>query len=1587
MHKYDTASLEKQADLIANSINDNSPAHKDLFSWYCKAFIQDSDPHEVATFDTASLGKHIKNSLDFIQQRSFGKLRIRVYAEPEQKRTIIELVNDDMPFLVDSVSQFLADREIEILHFFHPVCRIKRDKDGNFVNFSDMEGKFDGLSESIMQIHISMVASAEVANELQEKLTEIMEDVRKSTGDWQVMMRRLDQIISDFTSTPVPVEQSHLTEVTGFLRWLGNNHFTFLGFREYRYDNNKVLKQVDDFGLGLFRDSEYYVLRQDDEYVDVVDELNHIGLNGNPVTILKSNRKTNVHRFAHMDQIFITIYEHGEAVGQYCFIGLFTSTAYSARLKNIPLLNQKANEIIQRSGFRHSGHDGKTLLHVLDTYPRDEFFQTELDELYEIVMGIVKLEMRPTTKLFCRYDRFGRFVSAMVYLPRERLNMDARRKIGEYLADAFNGRLSTFSLWFSESNHVRIKYIIAVPSSSFNERPDLTEMETEIKRITSNWRESVREAAYKTDLSVTAVSKYIDAFPASYYSSHSAEDAVRDIGFLEEVKSKGDIVSHIIPNPHKENEINFRLFSPTGAIPLSDCLPIFENLGLRVVSENPHNITTGHFSCFIHEFFAENTLSSELNIETVNGLLADAFSSIYHGRSENDNFNKLTLAASLPVRSVAVLRAFSLYLKQTGISYSQQLIAECLIKHTVVAVKLYEMFDLLHNPAHNLSPEERREKSADLKQDVLSELSKVTNLDEDIIIRRMMNAVRCVLRTNVFCEKDYFSFKFDCNRLRDLPLPKPFREIWVYSTRIEGVHLRFGKVARGGLRWSDRREDFRTEVLGLVKAQQVKNAVIVPVGAKGGFFAKQLPDMNVAGRDAWLTEGIESYKIFISALLDVTDNIISGEIVPPQNVIRHDEDDPYLVVAADKGTATFSDIANGLSLERNFWLGDAFASGGSVGYDHKKMGITAKGAWEAVKRHFREKGKDIQTQEFTVIGVGDMSGDVFGNGMLLSRKIRLLAAFDHRDIFIDPNPSDCEVSFNERERLFNLLRSSWQDYDKKLISKGGGIFSRALKSIELTDEIKLLTGLTEDSVTPQELIKALLKSRTDLLWFGGIGTYIKSSSERDAQVGDKANDAIRITGSEVKALVIGEGANLGVTQKGRVEFALAGGAINTDAVDNSAGVDCSDHEVNIKIALGQVLASGKLSQEERNELLASMTDEVSDLVLKTNYDQTLTLSVTQHGSVERLDLHVRFLAYLEKYADLNRDVENLPDELTIRAGRNGHKGLTRPELCVVMAYAKLYLYKKILESNLPDEEFLGNIVRNYMPTPLANYQDALDNHPLKREIITTVITNRAINEGGVSFAFRLCERLNVGADIAIRAYLVAREIMGLDELLAYLKSLDNKIPTSLQTHFYEILRRALFDQTRRILIENRNEFDMQSMAEKYKGSFQMLLEKTEKSLAVECTSERFAEFYAPMLHENIPQEIVKKICAFYFFKNGFDIIELAKISQKDIFSMSQLYLTIVGMLGLDELRRKATEIPLADIYDQKALSEIIAQMDHSVFDIVLLVAQSGKTAEEWFETHKEMAQKYFDVLYDAASVSTLGLSRLSIIASSLRLMI
>ncbi|HKY95842.1 MAG TPA: NAD-glutamate dehydrogenase, partial [Kiloniellales bacterium] len=1188
----------------------------------------------------------------YAEQRKPGKAKIRIYNPTTQRdgwdspHSVVEIVNDDMSFLVDSVTAELQRQELEVRLVIHPIFASKRDAAGRLKDIAPPGDRYDGaIAESIMQIWVAEVPEDRHGKVIEE-LASVLQDVRLAVTDWRHMRQRCRDLIDELEQKPPPLAKAEVREALAFLEWLEGENFTFLGYREYSFSGRggkAVSRILPDSGLGILRDEDRSVFDGLRSLGTLPPDVQDFVRRPELLRITKANRRSTVHRPVLMDTIAVKSFNaRGEVVGERLMIGLFTSVAYSMSPREIPILRQKAQATLERAGFSPASHDGKALIHILETYPRDELFQITEDDLYRTAIGILHLQERKRVALFVRHDPFERFISAFVYVPRDRFDTKLRLRLQRYIAKAYGGEVSVFNVQMSDAALARLHVTVETKPGQVP-KVDVERLEQKLADAARSWGDQLEQAltAARGEMRGLGMAKrFAGAFAAAYKEQFTASDAVDDIARVERVMAGAPLAMQLYqPDASSELQVGFKLYVPKQPIALSDILPVLENMGLKVVSEVPYPIRLPKegLDFWLHDFGMQFRQAQELSLDAIREDFHEVFARIWSGRMENDGLNRLVLRAGLGARQIIVLRAYARYLRQAKAPFTQETIEQTLANNPAITCVLVRLFEARFDPARGKG---REETEAELVAEAKHLLEGVANLDEDRVFRRYLNLIRSSLRTNFYQpadgrgpeqpgeEKAHLSIKLDSKAIDELPLPRPYREIFIYSARVEGVHLRFGPVARGGLRWSDRRDDFRTEILGLVKAQNVKNAVIVPVGSKGGFVLKHAPPPT-APREVIQAEGVACYKTFLRGLLDLTDNRVGKKIEPPKHVVRHDGDDPYLVVAADKGTATFSDIANGVSADYGFWLGDAFASGGSAGYDHKAMGITAKGAWESVKRHFRELGKDIQAQDFTVAGVGDMSGDVFGNGMLLSPHIKLLAAFDHRHVFVDPDP-DPAASLAERRRLFQLPRSSWADYDPALISKGGGVFDRKLKAIKTTPEIRRALGMSEESLTPSELIRHVLLAPVELLWFGGIGTYVKASEESQGDVGDRANDAVRINGRDVRARVVGEGANLGVTQLGRVEFSLAGGRCNTDSIDNSAGVDCSDHEVNIKILLGEVERSGKLSRPQRDELLREMTDEVAALVLTDNYLQTQAISVTEKLGGHLLDRHARFMRSLEK---------------------------------------------------------------------------------------------------------------------------------------------------------------------------------------------------------------------------------------------------------------------------------------------------------------------------------------------------------------------
>jgi glutamate dehydrogenase len=1380
--------------------------------------------------------------LELARQRLPGELKLRVGDPGDDHRTVVEIVVDDMPFLVDSVTGALTARNLDVHLLVHPMVVVHRTPLGALTGVAaevepDDAGRGD-LVESWIHIEVDPVRDPRARAELEGALQRVLTDVREAVEDWPKMRAAALAIADELASarelgrgsgrsghpepaTPqaaLPVPEKDITDSVALLRWLADDHFTFLGYREYRLEaadpDSGELRLVATLGSGLG------ILRSDQTAPRVLSSMSPEAyanaLEKRLLIITKANSRSTVHRNAYLDYVGLKTFDaDGNVAGERRFVGLFASSAYRSSVRDLPVVRRKVAEVIERSGLSARSHSGKDLMEILETYPRDELFQIATDDLYHAAIGVLRMAGRRQLRVFLRRDKYGRFISCLVYLPRDRFNTANRLRMQDILLRELNGIGADYTTRVTESVLARVHFIVRTDPANPPGAVEADTLAEELADATRLWDDDFALALERKlgdEQAKVLYQRYVDAFPEVYKDQHTPYEALKDLAKLELLEEPGQLEMHLFRKrgaPDEEPDdvgpgVRFKVYRYGTPMTLSAVLPVLHSLGVGVTDEHPYEIVRKDATVYLYDFGLDLPADARDPAE-VRGHVENAFSATWRGEAEVDDFNALVLRAGLTWRQVVVLRAYAKYLRQVGTVFSQEYLQATFCAYPGIAALLVAMFDTRLDPALPVSGSDRAVQAKELVTAIERQLDQVDSLDQDRIFRSYLALIQATVRTSFFQRgddsrpKSYVAFKLAPRSVPDLPEPRPHHEIFVYSPRFEGVHLRFGPVARGGIRWSDRREDFRTEILGLVKAQSVKNAVIVPAGAKGGFVLKQAP--SPADREARQLEAVACYRQFISALLDVTDNLVDGRAVPPPGVVRHDDDDPYLVVAADKGTATFSDIANEISRENRFWLGDAFASGGSAGYDHKKMGITARGGWESVKRHFRELDVDIDRQDFTVVGIGDMSGDVFGNGMLQSRRIRLVAAFDHRHVLLDPDP-DPELSYAQRERLFWLPRSSWDDYDRSVISDGGGVYPRAAKSVPVTPQVRSALRLPDGTtaVTPAELIRAILLAPVDLLWNGGIGTYVKASSQSHTEVGDKANDPVRVDGGRLRCRVVGEGGNLGFTQPARIEYALAGGRINTDFIDNSAGVDCSDREVNIKI----LLAGAGLVGPERDALLAEMTDQVASMVLRNNYDQARALAIARVQAVPLLPVHRRMLTELERSGALDRDLEALPTEAQLaQRAAAGEGGLTTPEFAVLLAYVKNVLKEQIIASDLPDDPWTDQVLAGYFPGGLAQrFPGAISGHRLRREMVAMVLVNEVVNRGGTSFVFRAVEETGASAADVLRAYVVVREVFGLRDLWAAVEGLDGRVPIAAQTRI-QLGTRRLLDRAVRWLLQNR----------------------------------------------------------------------------------------------------------------------------------------------------------------------------------------
>jgi glutamate dehydrogenase len=1581
--------------LIAAAVAVLAARKPDIPADFLDALFSHAVPEDLARYQAHELALVAADAWSFLAQRKAGAAKIRIEASAGRRDvSVLEIVNDDMPFLVDSVLAELNERGLDIRLVVHPVITVERNTLGALTAFNGLRAG-GGARESFIHIHIEGMEDAARRSEVVQALEHVLADVRVSVQDWRPMLARLGEIIADLKTTPPPLPVDEIAEAIQFLEWLMANNFTLLGVRSYACAaGTETLEPVDGTSLGLLRSPELSLLRRGSEPMNVTPEIHAFLSEPKLLIVIKAAVRSRVHRRIYMDYVGVKRFDNeGKLIGEVRICGLFTSTAYTRSTRSIPYLRRKVDGVIRRAGFDPDGHSGKALVNVLETYPRDELFQIDEDTLYHFALAVLQLDERPRVRVLPRRDRFNRFVSVLVYAPRDRYDSHIRAQIGDCLATAYRGHVSAFYPYFTEGPLVRVHFIIGRRDDD-TPNPDRLSLDRAVEAIVRNWTDGLADAlggGHDAGQAHMLFARYRDAFPIDYREVYPPETAVADIRMIETLSAEHPLDVDIYrEDGEASHRGGLKVWSHGRPIPLSERVPVLENMGFRVVDERTYHVRPqGAGEVWFHDMAIERADGGPIGLGDAGARLETAFVTVMRGGAESDGYNALVLVAGMKWRDVALIRTISRYLRQIRVPYSQDYMWATLRKHAAIATQVIALFHTRFDPHLDEAKGTRSAREADIASAIESALQAVESLDEDRILRHFVNAVHAAIRTNFYQlgagdqPKELIAIKFASREVDGMPLPRPLYEIFVYSPRLEGVHLRFGKVARGGIRWSDRPQDFRTEVLGLVKAQQVKNAVIVPVGAKGGFVPKQMP---AGGRDAVQAEGVATYKMFISSLLDITDNIGTGTagVIPPADVVRHDSDDPYLVVAADKGTATFSDIANGISEDHQFWLGDAFASGGSAGYDHKKIGITARGAWESVKRHFREMDIDIGKTAFTAVGVGDMSGDVFGNGMLRERTTKLVAAFDHRDIFIDPEP-DAEKTFAERRRLFDLPRSSWQDFDKSVLSSGAGIYPRSAKEIRLSSKAQKLLGLG-DKVTPQDIIRAILKAPVDLLFFGGIGTYVRASDESDESVGDRANDPIRVSGSDLRCKVIGEGANLGMTQRGRIEAARRGIRLNTDAIDNSAGVNTSDVEVNIKIALSIPVRDGRLTMPARNALLAEMTDEIAALVLRNNYLQSLSLSLAERRGMEDFGFLQRLIQTLEARGLLDRAVEFLDDDMALAERRRRDQPFTRPELAVLLAYAKLSLYDDLLESSVPDDPYLARELNRYFPKEIAaRFPDALEHHRLRREIIATHLANSMINRGGPSLVVRIADQTGATASRTAYAFTAVRDSYGMSDLNAEIDALDNKIPGALQLELYAAVQDLLLD---RIVWGLRNVDRSRGLAfnvAHYREGIAAVETALDRALSAEALQRR-AERQAELQHAGVPEGLARKIANLRPLTAAPDIVLVADRAGKNVTDVAATYFAAGAFFRVDRIVSAVTAIPVVDYFDRLALDrarDSIGDAERRLAAAMLATGATGADAvEAWVAPRKAEVERIRLAIHEIAG-SGLTLAKLCVAASLL----
>lgn len=1609
-----TTAEQRKADLVdrlaAEARKRVQPRLAGSAEHFVRRYFAHVGPDDIiyTAFDTL-LGSAL-SLWEFGAVRMPGEPKVRLFnpTVPENgwilEHTVLEVVNDDMPFLVDSVSAEVNRRERKIHLLLHPILRVVRDKKGKRHEMTDtMHAPADAVVESYMHIEIDQETEPAELEAIRASIERILNQVRLAVSDWRPMRERLEAGVAELEGAKLPMPHEEVDEARAFLQWVDKGNYVFLGYRRYSFETKSgkdYLRPIVESGLGVLRTITPEAEKQGSEPLS--REFSEYARRKDLLIITKANRISEIHRAAPMDRIGLKRYDsRGNIVGEDRFLGLFTSAAYKASVRDIPMLRLKAKRIIERAGLDPHSHDGKALIDILETLPRDEFLQATDNDLFEITRGILLLQERQRVALFTRKDAFERFVSCFVYVPRDRYTPDFKERARTILEEAFDGRDTRTEDYVGNSPLARGLFVVHTTPGKIPQ-PDIRRVEAYLAEAARTWSDRLLDALIQTkgeEAGIELHKRYKKAFPMAYAERFTASAALYDIAHVEEVLSVGRLVVDLYRHRTDQREFHVKIIHAGVPVPLSELMPRLENMGVNVQSEVPYEVQPlgAPYAVRIRDF----SLSAEGmqdDLSAVKPKFEEAFIRVWRREAENDAFNKLVLAAELDWHEITILRAYCKYIRQIGVTLSESYIQETMAKNPSIARLLIDLFTTHFDPRQP-DGAARDAAAGKIRAQIESALEGVTNPDEDRILRLYMTLISSTLRTNYFQRdehgerKAYLSFKLDSHNIKELPLPRPLFEIFVYAPFMEGIHLRMGKVARGGIRWSDRREDFRTEILGLMKAQNVKNVVIVPMGSKGGFVVKN----PSADRDTYRHEGIESYKTLLRGMLDITDNLHGDEVIPPRDVVRRDPDDPYLVVAADKGTATFSDIANSISADYGFWLGDSFASGGSAGYDHKEMGITAKGGWEAVKRHFRELGFDTQKQDFTVVGVGDMSGDVFGNALLLSEHIKMIGAFNHSHIVVDPDP-DPAKSFVERKRLFDQ-KLNWNGYNTKLLSKGGAVYERSAKTLNVSEEAQKLFELPSRHVTPAELIKAMLLAKADLLWLGGIGTYVKASHEDQAAARDRANDPLRVNANELRVRVVGEGANLGFTQRGRIEFALHGGRINTDAIDNSAGVDTSDHEVNIKILLYDAIARGELAGiEERNGVLSKMTDEVAALVLRDNYEQTQAISITHTLGESTLDEQARFMRALERAGKLDRPLEFLPDDETIAERHSAHLGLTRPEISVLLAYSKIVLYADLLASDLPDDPLLVQDLLLYFPHELRkDFPAAIGRHRLRREIIATYVTNNVLNRLRPTFVWQASEETGKPASDVARAFTIIRDAFDLRTIWSDIEALDNKLPAAVQTDMMIAVGRLLERATRWLLRSGYEKLDIAAYVAEFRPRIAALEQRLDSVLPPSVLSAVRARATA-LREAGIPERLADRIAGLDVMSSAMDIVRISQSGPAELAAsvdeVARIYFGVGARFGLDRLRAAGSTIAADTPWQKAAVAAAVDDLfNYQSMMASRVVAESNGArgskdpVDFWLQQRGRVVERVDQTMNEMRTAPSVDLAMLTVATRQLRTLV